>query len=240
MHRFFERCRSLNLLTIILTSILPCVPVQKKSTFPGSLQLAHSIASLSQVEQVEKHRTILLCLNSPPAIQNDLCLYSKRERKRIRGGETGNGVTTRYCLKGYIMCVNGFLAVVQLSYATIQQHAGQVGNFILRSCMRLLIASLVLGIFQYKQDLNFLFCADKMNCMVILVHRGLAQQTRKRWGYFLYVHLDIKCMLHTVNNVAQLYRMHFLIVLQKRLHKIIYCELACRRMGPTLPKIEAR
>lgn len=99
-----------------------------KCDFPGSLELARSFGRLTQDERIDKLRTILLCLTAPPGVTNELFPSSKRSRKRQRDEGIASSVTTRYCLKGKAMCMNGFLAVVQVSKPTLQRHSKEVGS----------------------------------------------------------------------------------------------------------------
>lgn len=101
---------------------------EPKCSFPGSLDLAISFASLNQKERIEKLRTILLCLTSPPEVPNSLFSTSQRNRKRSREMQRTHTQSTKYALKGYSMCIHGFLAIVQVSEATLFRHAREISD----------------------------------------------------------------------------------------------------------------
>lgn len=75
--------------------------------FPGSLELSRSFFSLSQDEKVDKLRTILHVIGSSLT-------------------DSSQNAKLNYQMKGHKLCFNGFLAIMQLSRATLQRHAADV------------------------------------------------------------------------------------------------------------------
>jgi len=80
---------------------------QNSCAFPGSLELSRSFFELSQDEKVDKLRTILHAIG-PIAT------------------EPTQNAKVNYQMKGNKLCYNGFLAIIQLSRATLQRHATEI------------------------------------------------------------------------------------------------------------------
>eukprot|EP00171_Calliarthron_tuberculosum_P002461 IDg2461t1 len=96
----------------------------------GMLDLARQFGSRNEVERINIIRYMLMPLVSAPGEENCFRLH-ERGRKRRRdqeaaGMEQSGRAHIRYAIKGNEMCMHGFLAIVNLSRATLQRHAHEV------------------------------------------------------------------------------------------------------------------
>ena len=141
---------------------------EPKCNFEGSLDLAQSFSKLNKVDRIDKLRTMFLCLTSTPGSKNDLFMCSDRNRKRLRNGDGGSVVSTKYCFTGNEICMNGFLAIVQVSRAILQMHAAEVGgSFTVSSVQTIVHLILVLCLYRKRLRLGSL-----KNSLIYMVYHA--------------------------------------------------------------------
>lgn len=93
--------------------------------FPDSISLSRSIARLTQTDRIRLVRGMLLALAASPGTRNELF---ETTRKRAHSETNIENCTIKYAVKGHTMCLNGFLAVTQISESTLRRHAASVSS----------------------------------------------------------------------------------------------------------------
>ncbi len=116
-----------------------CYPDSESNcSFPGSLDLSRSFASLPENERISVIRGILLALAAPPGNANELMARSGKNKKRSRDfseSENNKGyATVKYAIKGKSLCRMVFCAITQVSVRTVSRHASEVAKSSTVSC----------------------------------------------------------------------------------------------------------
>ncbi len=98
--------------------------------FDGRLDLSRSFASKNEVDRINIVRAILLAVASLPGEKNQL--FESRKRKERDQSTASLSSTARtsvtFAMKGHALCRNGFLAITQISWGTLQRHASEVSS----------------------------------------------------------------------------------------------------------------
>lgn len=153
-----------------------CFPDSERTcAFPGSESLSRSFAKMRENGRVGVVRGMLLSLASPKGETNDLFERSGINKKQK--DDSKNSVT-RYAIKGKVLCRHGFMAIKNVSSATLSRHSRNVAEsdeFTLYSNRR---GESHRGKLSLQTEVAILFLRTFWKKMDFLAHRGKARKTK--------------------------------------------------------------